>query len=58
MWLTVVPFVPPVGFWFLKKMKTLGNLTTSIFCGPKVIFVPPSVSAKNLSCAGMSLAAR
>jgi hypothetical protein len=38
-------------------MRTLGNLTISSLFGPKVVFVPPSASTKNLMCAAGSLAA-
>jgi hypothetical protein len=40
------------------KRKTFGNLTTSAFCGPNVIAVPPSVSAQNFLCASMFEALR
>ncbi len=51
-WFTVVPRVPPVGAWFVrKKISTFGNLMISVLFVPIVIAVPPSVSTKNFFCA-------
>ena len=53
MWLTVVPFVPPVGAFGVKNTSTFGNLTISMLFVPTFTAVPPSTSAKNFFCASM-----